>query len=181
MTWSIWHYIRTPDLLSLSVALFGFVAILLVFDGQLAAAAMLLVAAAVADYFDGKLARSLGSEREFGKQMDSLADIVPFGAAPAVLAWSVIRHGLGAGLIISALAAIFGGMLLVAGILRLGRYNILQVKGLYIGMPITMNGVIFPAVYFLTAGLGWLAAVSFAATCVISAALMVSSIKIRKR
>jgi len=53
---------------------------------------VLVLLAALADRFDGKLARKFGTESEFGKQLDSMCDIVSFGVAPALLIYQAIIH-----------------------------------------------------------------------------------------
>ena len=91
-----------------------------------------LFIAAVFDTFDGLVARQLGATSEFGKEYDSLADVVTFGAAPAVLvyAWGLRVLGpLGAGI-----AFLF----LVAVSLRLARFNVMTGKTDYryfVGLP----------------------------------------------
>src|SRR5206468_6157426 len=91
-----------------------------------------LLIAAIFDTFDGLVARQLGATSEFGKEYDSLADVVTFGAAPAVLmfAWGLHGlHNLGAGI-----AFIF----LVAVSLRLARFNVMTGKTDYryfVGLP----------------------------------------------
>jgi CDP-diacylglycerol---serine O-phosphatidyltransferase len=91
-----------------------------------------LFLAALFDTFDGLIARALGAASEFGKEYDSLADVVTFGAAPAVLvyAWGLNRLGnLGGGI-----AFLF----LVAVSLRLARFNVMTGKTDYryfVGLP----------------------------------------------
>jgi CDP-diacylglycerol---serine O-phosphatidyltransferase len=103
-----------------------------------------LAVAAIFDTFDGLVARLMNATSEFGKEYDSLADVVTFGAAPAVLvyAWALHEYNrLGAGV-----AFLF----LVAGSLRLARFNIQSAKTDYrwfIGLPIpagalTLAGII---------------------------------------
>jgi CDP-diacylglycerol--serine O-phosphatidyltransferase len=95
-------------------------------------ACLALLIAAVMDTFDGLVARALGATSEFGKEYDSLADVVTFGAAPAVLiyAWGLhTLNNLGAGI-----AFLF----LVAVSLRLARFNVMTGKSDYryfVGLP----------------------------------------------
>lgn len=63
----------------------GLVAIYLAFHNLLAEAAFFIIAAAVLDFFDGMTARLLKSDTKIGKDLDSLADVVSFGAAPAFI------------------------------------------------------------------------------------------------
>lgn len=91
-----------------------------------------LFIAAIFDTFDGLIARSLGATSEFGKEYDSLADVVTFGAAPAVLvyAWAL-----------NTLDRLGGGiafLFLVAVSLRLARFNVMTGKTDYryfVGLP----------------------------------------------
>lgn len=88
--------------------------------------------AAVFDTFDGLVARQLGATSEFGKEYDSLADVVTFGAAPALLVYAWGLHdlrNLGAGI-----AFVF----LVSVSLRLARFNVMTGKTDYryfVGLP----------------------------------------------
>lgn len=102
-----------------------------------------LVIAAVFDTFDGMVARLMKATSEFGKEYDSLADVVTFGAAPAVLvyAWGLNTLGrLGAGI-----AFLF----LVAGSLRLARFNIISGKSdhrYFVGLPIPAGALTLAAI-----------------------------------
>jgi CDP-diacylglycerol--serine O-phosphatidyltransferase len=95
-------------------------------------ACLALFIAAVFDTFDGMVARQLGATSEFGKEYDSLADVVTFGCAPAMLVYAWGLHpllNLGAGI-----AFLF----LVAVSLRLARFNVMTGKTDYryfVGLP----------------------------------------------
>jgi CDP-diacylglycerol--serine O-phosphatidyltransferase len=110
-------------------------------------ACLSLLLAAIFDTFDGMLARQLGATSEFGKEYDSLADVVTFGAAPAVLvyAWALRLLGnLGGGI-----AFLF----LVSVSLRLARFNVMTGKTDYryfVGLPspagaLTLGAIIYYA------------------------------------
>src|SRR5438477_3912835 len=81
-------------------------------------ACLSLLIAAVFDTFDGLLARSLGATSEFGKEYDSLADVVTFGVAPAVLVYAWGLHVLG------NLGGGIAFLFLVSVSLRLARFNV---------------------------------------------------------
>lgn len=99
--------------------------------------------AAVFDTFDGLVARLMKATSEFGKEYDSLADVVTFGAAPAILvyAWALNLWGrLGGGI-----AFLF----LVAGSLRLARFNIMTAKTdhrYFVGLPIPAAALTIAAI-----------------------------------
>jgi CDP-diacylglycerol---serine O-phosphatidyltransferase len=95
-------------------------------------ACLALVFAAVFDTFDGLVARQLGATSEFGKEYDSLADVVTFGCAPAVLVFAWGLHPLG------NLGAGIAFLFLVAVSLRLARFNVMTGKTDYryfVGLP----------------------------------------------
>lgn len=77
---------RFPDLLTTANLACGVASILLASQGQLTAACWLVFAAAVFDVFDGLAARAMGGGTPLGAQLDSLADMVSFGVAPAFIA-----------------------------------------------------------------------------------------------
>lgn len=110
-------------------------------------ACLSLLIAAVFDTFDGLVARQLGATSEFGKEYDSLADVVTFGAAPAVLVYAWGLHAfdrLGGGIAFLFLAAVS---------LRLARFNVQSGKVDYryfVGLPspagaLTLASMIFYA------------------------------------
>ena len=63
----------------------GMFAIFLLFEGKPEAAAIAVIVGMLLDGLDGRLARMLNAQSEFGKQLDSLSDLVTFGVAPAVI------------------------------------------------------------------------------------------------
>ena len=91
-----------------------------------------LFIAAIFDTFDGLIARSLNATSEFGKEYDSLADVVTFGAAPAVLVYAWGLHTL------DRLGGGIAFLFLVAVSLRLARFNVITGKSDYryfVGLP----------------------------------------------
>jgi CDP-diacylglycerol--serine O-phosphatidyltransferase len=104
-----------------------------------------LLIAAVFDTFDGLVARQLGATSEFGKEYDSLADVVTFGCAPAVLvyAWGLQSLGkLGVGI-----AFLF----LVSVSLRLARFNVMSGKADYryfVGLPSPAGALTIAAIIY---------------------------------
>lgn len=97
-------------------------------------AAFLILLAALCDVFDGKLARMLRVDSPMGVELDSLADIVSFGVAPAILV-----HTMNAPSLLLTMAFI---AFPIAGAWRLGRFNIKPTIGYYMGVPITLAGLI---------------------------------------
>lgn len=86
------------------------------------AAILCILASCLFDALDGRLARLGGSESPFGREFDSLADIVSFGVAPALMVYRIVLHTFpNAGWIIAA-------VYLVCGALRLARFNCLAAE-----------------------------------------------------
>lgn len=160
-----------PNVLTGANLVLGMFAVAYAIEGNYMVGAILILVAALLDRFDGKLARKLGSSSEFGKELDSLADLVSFGVAPALTAylWRLDQLGI-AGLLVIIL-------FVLCGALRLARFNIMNVSGYFLGVPITVAGSLV-AVMVLAAGK---APVIFPASLVfVLSCLMISSIKLPK-
>lgn len=84
-----------PSLFTIGNVLLGFYAVVLGFRGRFDEAAVMVMIAAILDGLDGRIARLMGNESEFGKEFDSLADVLTFGSAPALLAyvWGLEAYG----------------------------------------------------------------------------------------
>ncbi len=117
----------------------------------------LIVLAAVFDFFDGLMARALGVSSPIGKDLDSLADVVSFGLAPATLVWYALQ-GLGITSVWS-----YGVFLLVAfAALRLAKFNNdTRQSTSFLGLPVPSNALFFlgytsslPMVVFLLGPVG---------------------------
>lgn len=97
---------------------------------------VLILIAAVLDAFDGTIARLVGAESEFGKQLDSFADLVSFGIAPIAILLTV--EPIGTTPVILIVLALY----LLAGAFRLSRYNLGNYTHHFVGLPITAAGFI---------------------------------------
>ena len=99
----------------------------------------LIVLATVFDFFDGLVARALGVSSPIGKDLDSLADVVSFGLAPATLVWYTLQ-GLGITSVWS-----YGVFLLVAfAALRLAKFNNdTRQSTSFLGLPVPSNALFF--------------------------------------
>ena len=124
-----------PSLLTGVNITVGTLAILLVDSVQVWAVALLIAIGAGADFFDGFFARKMKAATDFGKQLDSLADIITFGIAPLRLIW----HVLGCGFTLPLLAVTIIYMCVAA--YRLARFNISGCSCCFQGLPITAAGV----------------------------------------
>lgn len=138
---NVLHALRPPDLFTILNISLGFAAILLICESQslhmIKAAIILIISAAVADGLDGFVARRTGSG-PLGANLDSLADLLSFGAAPAFLVVVAFHLPL-----YIWPAAIF---YLVCGALRLARFNISSKNDqLFEGLPIPAAGMALSA------------------------------------
>jgi CDP-diacylglycerol---serine O-phosphatidyltransferase len=122
-----------PSLFTTGNLFLGFWAIVRTIHGQYAEAAPLIFWAILLDVLDGRIARLTGTTSEFGAELDSLADVVSFGVAPALLAYS---WGFGA---LPRVGWLVAFLFVVCGALRLARFNVQKssVDGRYfVGLPI---------------------------------------------
>lgn len=159
-----------PHLFTLLNLTCGIYSIILTAQQEFALAALLIGGALVADGLDGRIARLVRVDGEFGKELDSLADVVAFGAAPAILAYETALHHLGP--IGLALTALFP----VCGALRLARFNIIKTSGFFRGLPITVAGTLVAAMVFYYQDTRFIGTLLLPAAMLILAFLMVSTI-----
>ena len=157
----------------------GYASIVYALKGEYETAAPFLGIAYALDALDGRIARMTGTESEFGLQLDSLADVISFGIAPAVLAYawglsSLGRVGWAAGFMFVACAA-----------MRLARFNVQSAGGAdkryYVGIPSPAAAAVIAATVFIyPAGLyDYRAALPALAVVLVPAVLMVSTVKYR--
>ncbi len=151
----------------------GFLSIVYAFDGNFVTAAWLIVIAAILDALDGTVARLTHSYSKFGIELDSLSDVVSFGAAPSVLLYAVyFREIHNVGVVISFLPLFFGAM-------RLARFNVQQdsfVKKEYSGLPIPSQAVVLSSFIVFNYHLwGYLRLSKFLAPAVIFLGLLMIS------
>ena len=123
-----------PSMFTMGNLLLGVFALVLALDQEYIQGGFMVLLAGVMDYFDGKVARKLQVSSEFGKELDSLADLVSFGVAPAILAYALKLSEWGYwGLAISL-------TFVMCGALRLARFNVTTFSGSFMGVPITVAG-----------------------------------------
>ena len=127
-----------PNIMTFMNLAFGIMAILIAAHGKngLALASVFILFAAIFDRFDGKVARKLNAESELGEQLDSLADLVSFGVAPAFVAWGINFSTPGTEIVGYLSVVIF----VCAGAYRLAKFNVSTCKKVYVGLPITCAG-----------------------------------------
>ena len=108
-----------PNLITLMALCLGLTAIRLAFEGRFEPAVIAVVVAGVLDGIDGRVARLLKGTSRFGAELDSLADFVNFGCAPALILYGFVLHDLKSVGWIGAL------VFAIAMALRLARFNVM--------------------------------------------------------
>lgn len=106
-----------PNLFTVAALFGGFYGIVMAMNGRFEQSAIGIFAAMVLDSLDGRVARLTNTQSAFGEQMDSLADMVSFGAAPALIAYVWALSGLG------KLGWIAAFVYCACAALRLARFN----------------------------------------------------------
>ena len=127
-----------PTLFTVGNLFCGYLSIWSSIRGTFDISAYLIIAAGILDALDGRIARMTHSTSAFGEQYDSLADLVSFGVAPAVLAYS---WGLAD---FHRLAWMVSFLFVVCGSMRLARFNIqahVVDKRYFVGLPIPVKGL----------------------------------------
>lgn len=144
---------RLPDLLTTANLCCGTVSILLTSQGELTIACWLLFLAAVFDVFDGLAARALGGGTPLGVQLDSLADMVSFGVAPAFALWTAVLPMQPGGESWIAAAAL---SICIASAWRLAKFNVdaRQTSG-FLGLPTPSNGLFWASMVLIVLGHGF--------------------------
>jgi CDP-diacylglycerol--serine O-phosphatidyltransferase len=134
-----------PNLFTLAALFSGFYAIVMAMGGRFEQSAYGIFAAMVLDSLDGRVARMTNTQSTFGEQMDSLSDMVSFGAAPALIMYVWALQGLGKWGWFAAFVYIAGAAL------RLARFN----TNLAVVDKRFFQGVPSPAAAALVIGLVW--------------------------
>ena len=146
-----------PSAMTVLAICLGLTSIKFALDGRPHGAMGLLVLAAILDALDGRIARALGATSRMGQEIDSLADAVNFGVAPAFIVYATLLKTSQVGWIVVLLYA-------VCIVLRLARYNALidvdqpaYEKEYFVGMPAPAGavGAIGPIAAKLQFGDGW--------------------------
>ena len=134
----MYKLLKLADFVTMGNLVAGLISVIYSIKQNFTIAVIFMVLAVIFDALDGRVARlskNTKIKKDFGKELDSLADVVSFGAAPAIFGYCL---GLREWYFVVILL-----FFAVCGMLRLSRFNILNIKG-YIGVPITVNGLLFP-------------------------------------
>jgi CDP-diacylglycerol--serine O-phosphatidyltransferase len=180
-----WLFIL-PNAFTLGSLFCGFYSMTLVAGtpapGRLYGAALAILFGMLFDGCDGRVARLTRTQSDFGMYLDSLADLVTFGAAPGMLLWKWALLPLGFGGIVISFA--FAG----CGALRLARFNVLEARGskgssaFFVGLPIPLAAGMVVALVIAHArafGSASVPPLPVAAIALLLSYLMVSTVRYR--
>lgn len=135
---------NAANLITMCNMSFGGAAIMATLNESYNYSVLFIFIAAFLDRYDGKVARKYNQESELGKQLDSMGDVISFGVAPALLMYEVVLSNFGISGMFMAIIYI------VAGALRLARFNVTEATGYFIGLPITAAGTLLTFSFFFT-------------------------------
>jgi CDP-diacylglycerol--serine O-phosphatidyltransferase len=172
-----------PNLLTTGGLFAGFYGIVGAIDGNYQRSAVALFIAMLLDGMDGRLARLTGTESAFGKEYDSLADLVSFGIAPAIIVyqWGLVRLG-EYGWIWGKLGWLAAFLYAVSAALRLARFNVADRSGdrrFFEGLPSPSAAALVVFMVWLGTELEWSGGFTLLLATLVTAvagALMVSHV-----
>ncbi len=168
-----------PSLLTMGNMFCGYASIVYAMRSEFDAAALFIGFGFVLDMLDGRVARLTGATSDFGLQFDSLADVISFGLAPAVLSLEWGLQPLG------RLGWAVGFMFVAAAAMRLARFNIQSAAGgdkrYFVGMPSPAAAAVPAAtVYAYPWGIHeYASALPVLVMVLVPAVLMVSTVRFR--
>ncbi|PIP19489.1 MAG: CDP-diacylglycerol--serine O-phosphatidyltransferase [Candidatus Omnitrophica bacterium CG23_combo_of_CG06-09_8_20_14_all_41_10] len=125
------------NLLTILSLFCGFASVILSLEGHFTFSALVIILSVIFDGLDGQVARKSKSSSDFGKELDSLVDVVSFGIAPALLGYIFIYDNFH----FSAAVALF--IYLLCAVIRLAKYNTTPQEAghnYFTGLPITVSG-----------------------------------------
>ena len=147
MNTEIQSFIAISDLISLMNMCSGFISIIMSINHNFYLASIFMIFSLLFDSVDGWIARKTNRNDEygFGKNIDSLSDVISFGVAPAIFLYSFSLFNANYLEIPTLIVSLF---IVICGVLRLTRYNIIsdKVEG-FIGFPIPGIALIIAAFY----------------------------------
>lgn len=162
---------QAANILTLINLLLGLVALLFAFKNNYTYGCLFILIAAATDFLDGLVARKLKITSDFGKYLDSNADLISFGIAPGFLLYFSVLNQFGfIGIAVSFL-------FIMCGAIRLARYNAVKFSGFYVGVPITIAGAILASSIFAAP---YISANAYIFIALILSYLMVSTHRIKK-
>ncbi len=154
------RYFSLPNVLTLLNLVAGSTAIFYAFEhpGKLTYAAILIFVAVFFDFIDGFVARLLNRQSKIGKQLDSLADLVSFGIAPAAVIFLMLKAALEVKAFsidlpyVQVLILLSPIVLIIAAALRLAKFNVdSRQTHHFLGMPVPVSAIFFASLPLVNA------------------------------
>lgn len=168
--------------ISLGISILGMIYAV---NGDFRAAIFCLAISGLCDMFDGKIARTkkdrTEDEKKFGIQIDSLCDVVCFGAFPIIICYCIGMRSMGG----KAILVLYG----IASVIRLGYFNVMEekrqsetseVRKYYQGLPITSMAIVLPFIYLIRRYCGIHFLFVLHGVVLVVGILFVSDIKVKK-
>lgn len=178
-----WDYTVILTYISLGVSMLGMIQAV---NGNIRNAVLCLALSGIMDMFDGKIARTKKDRTEdeevFGIQIDSLCDLICFGAFPALICYQLgMKNGIDVAILI---------VFVLAGLVRLAYFNVTEQKRQkeqkgearkhYQGLPITSSAIIVPILFIFQWAFGRFFVTVLDISIFVTACLYVLNIKIKK-
>ena len=146
------NFRHLPNFITSLNLLSGSIAIVMAFEGNLTLSSYFIGIAVVFDFFDGFLARLLKAYSDIGKELDSLADIVSFGVAPAVILYQLLKLSLNIDklplsfditTLVDIVVLLSALLITVFSALRLAKFNVdTRQKDSFIGLPTPASAIL---------------------------------------
>jgi len=163
-----------PNLFTALSVFFGMMSIIASSQGQFEKAFVYIVLSFIADGLDGRVARMTNTSSKFGLEFDSLADIVAFGVAPAMMFFFSIGQNYG------KFGALATGLFVVFGAIRLARFNVTTAQNdpsVFIGLPIPTAAAVLASILMLNLDVNNILNIPILITPFILGILMVSNVR----
>jgi len=163
-----------PNLFTALSVFFGMMSIIASSQGKFEKAFIYIVLSFIADGLDGRVARMTNTSSQFGLEFDSLADVVAFGVAPAMMLFFSIGHEYG------KFGALITGLFVVFGAIRLARFNVTTENNdpsVFIGLPIPTAAAVLASFIMLNIKVNHIFNIPILIIALSLAILMVSNVR----
>lgn len=164
--------------------LFGFVGIVIAFEGRIRSSIICLMAAGFCDMFDGTIASTMKRtepEKNFGIQIDSLSDVICFGILPAMIVYNLNKGNF--------FALCVSGLYALCALIRLAYFNVDEAerqktcsgsRKIYYGMPVTTAALLIPLGYAILENLSIVTFFPMVLCLLLMAALFLIPFRLKK-
>jgi len=163
-----------PNLFTALSVFFGMMSVIASSQGKFEKAFIYIILSFIADGLDGRVARLTNTSSKFGLEFDSLADIVAFGVAPAMMLFFSIGQSYG------KFGALITGLFVVFGAIRLARFNVTTENNdpsVFIGLPIPTAAAVLASFIMLNLELNHNLNILVLLSALILGLLMVSNVR----